>query len=248
MGVPAWGQVIAVAAAVQESSLTNLPGGDRDSVGLVPAAPQPGLGHTRCAPRPGLRRQPVLPGSARRPRMAADARDRGRAAGSAQRLPVRLRAVERRGHHARQRRQLRRRAPGRPRNCGADAGPRAVPGPGRRGRPDATRGAGPSRRPVRVRRDRAGRLRLLRAGRLRLAPGRLPAHRPHRRADAPDRHPRPGRAVRVRPYDTVDPRLRFGRLPASGLRPIPGGPGAANPGRPVPAHSSASARPGPARP
>jgi hypothetical protein len=34
MGVPAFGEVIAVAVAMQESRLINLPGGDRDSVGL----------------------------------------------------------------------------------------------------------------------------------------------------------------------------------------------------------------------
>ena len=42
--VPARGQVIAVATAMQESSLTNLPGGDRDSVGLFQQRPSQGWG------------------------------------------------------------------------------------------------------------------------------------------------------------------------------------------------------------
>ncbi|WP_430788227.1 hypothetical protein [Actinoplanes sp. G11-F43] len=42
--VPARGQVIAVATAMQESSLINLPGGDRDSVGLFQQRPSQGWG------------------------------------------------------------------------------------------------------------------------------------------------------------------------------------------------------------
>jgi hypothetical protein len=44
MQVTARGQVIAVATAMQESSLTNLPGGDRDSVGLFQQRPSQGWG------------------------------------------------------------------------------------------------------------------------------------------------------------------------------------------------------------
>jgi cell wall-associated NlpC family hydrolase len=44
MRVPAWGQVIAVATAMQESSLRNLAGGDRDSVGLFQQRPSQGWG------------------------------------------------------------------------------------------------------------------------------------------------------------------------------------------------------------
>ena len=44
MQVPARGQVIAVATAMQESSLLNLPGGDRDSVGLFQQRPSQGWG------------------------------------------------------------------------------------------------------------------------------------------------------------------------------------------------------------
>jgi murein DD-endopeptidase MepM/ murein hydrolase activator NlpD len=43
-GVPARGWVIAVATAMQESSLQNLPGGDRDSVGLFQQRPSQGWG------------------------------------------------------------------------------------------------------------------------------------------------------------------------------------------------------------
>ncbi len=44
MRVPARGWVIAVATAMQESSLRNLPGGDRDSVGLFQQRPSQGWG------------------------------------------------------------------------------------------------------------------------------------------------------------------------------------------------------------
>lgn len=43
-GVPPWGWVIAVATAMQESSLRNLPGGDRDSIGLFQQRPSQGWG------------------------------------------------------------------------------------------------------------------------------------------------------------------------------------------------------------
>jgi murein DD-endopeptidase MepM/ murein hydrolase activator NlpD len=44
IGVPPRGWVIAVATAMQESSLVNLPGGDRDSVGLFQQRPSQGWG------------------------------------------------------------------------------------------------------------------------------------------------------------------------------------------------------------
>ncbi|BCL14678.1 M23 family metallopeptidase [Micromonospora sagamiensis] len=44
LGVPARGWVIAVATAMQESTLRNLPGGDRDSVGLFQQRPSQGWG------------------------------------------------------------------------------------------------------------------------------------------------------------------------------------------------------------
>ncbi len=43
-GVPPWGWVVAVATAMQESSLRNLPGGDRDSIGLFQQRPSQGWG------------------------------------------------------------------------------------------------------------------------------------------------------------------------------------------------------------
>lgn len=44
MGVPDRGQVVAVATAMQESSLHNLAGGDRDSIGLFQQRPSQGWG------------------------------------------------------------------------------------------------------------------------------------------------------------------------------------------------------------
>ena len=44
LGVAARGQVIALATAIQESSLRNLPGGDRDSLGLFQQRPSAGWG------------------------------------------------------------------------------------------------------------------------------------------------------------------------------------------------------------
>jgi len=44
LGVPARGQLIAVAAAIQESHLANTPGGDRDSIGLFQQRPSQGWG------------------------------------------------------------------------------------------------------------------------------------------------------------------------------------------------------------
>lgn len=43
-GVPAWGRVVAVATAMQESRLRNLPGGDRNSIGLFQQRPSQGWG------------------------------------------------------------------------------------------------------------------------------------------------------------------------------------------------------------
>lgn len=43
-GVPAWGWVVAVATAMQESGLRNLSGGDRDSIGLFQQRPSQGWG------------------------------------------------------------------------------------------------------------------------------------------------------------------------------------------------------------
>jgi hypothetical protein len=42
--VPPWGWVVAVAAAIQESRLRNLPGGDRDSLGVFQQRPSVGWG------------------------------------------------------------------------------------------------------------------------------------------------------------------------------------------------------------
>lgn len=43
-GIPTFGEIVAVAVAIQESGLRNLPGGDRDSVGLFQQRPSQGWG------------------------------------------------------------------------------------------------------------------------------------------------------------------------------------------------------------
>jgi hypothetical protein len=43
-GVPRWGWVVALATAMQESGLRNLPGGDRDSIGVFQQRPSQGWG------------------------------------------------------------------------------------------------------------------------------------------------------------------------------------------------------------
>jgi cell wall-associated NlpC family hydrolase len=50
LSVPPRGWVIAVATAMQESRLTNLPGGDRDSLGLFQQRPSAGWGDTPTGP------------------------------------------------------------------------------------------------------------------------------------------------------------------------------------------------------
>lgn len=52
--VPPWGWVVAVATAIQESSLRDLPGGDRDSIGLFQQRPSQGVGHTEQLTEPAL--------------------------------------------------------------------------------------------------------------------------------------------------------------------------------------------------
>jgi hypothetical protein len=44
LGVPPWGQVVAIATSIQESGLRNLPYGDRDSLGLFQQRPSQGWG------------------------------------------------------------------------------------------------------------------------------------------------------------------------------------------------------------
>jgi len=69
---------VAIAAALQESGLVNLDHGDQDSLGLFQERPsQAGAPQRRSEPR--LLRHPVLPTSARCPRLAADERQRRRA-------------------------------------------------------------------------------------------------------------------------------------------------------------------------
>ena len=55
IGVPIRGWIVAVATAIQESDLRNLPGGARRPDRSVPAAPQSRPGHPDAAARPGVR-------------------------------------------------------------------------------------------------------------------------------------------------------------------------------------------------
>ena len=72
LGVPVRGWVIAVATAIQESNLRNLPGGDRDSVGLFQQRPSQGWGSPAEVHDPVYE---VLPEAAHRPRLAGHATD-----------------------------------------------------------------------------------------------------------------------------------------------------------------------------
>jgi cell wall-associated NlpC family hydrolase len=289
MGVPAWGQVIAVAAAMQESSLTNLPGGDRDSVGLFQQRPSQGWG-TPAALRdpayaasrfyqallavPGWQQMPVTEAAQRvqhsafpfaYERWSAEAITLVNAVGFAAGPPGGPGTAA----------QVP--APAPCPDLGGTAGRMLRAALAQVGDPYVYAATGPdafdcSGLVVYAWRQAGYRLTVRTAEQMRQIATPVPAgqERPGDlifsefntpRVPGGAGHvaivlsagllveaPRTGLPVRVRPYDTVDPRLRFGRLPAPGLRPIPGGPGAANPGRPVPAHSSASARPGPARP
>lgn len=57
LGVPQYGEIIAVATAIQESKLTNLDYGDRDSLGLFQQRPSQGRS---TGPRRTVHRQPDL--------------------------------------------------------------------------------------------------------------------------------------------------------------------------------------------
>ena len=59
-GMPAHAATIALAAALQESKLYNLRGGDRDSLGLFQQRPSQGWGTPQRDPRPGPRHQRLL--------------------------------------------------------------------------------------------------------------------------------------------------------------------------------------------
>ena len=104
LGVSDYGIVIALATAMQESTLRNLDWGDRDSVGLFQQRPSAGWGTVEQLTDPCARRPPVLrrreqpqprqhARSARRLRLGVDAAH-GRSAGRADlRLPRRVRQV-----------------------------------------------------------------------------------------------------------------------------------------------------------
>ncbi len=95
-GLPARAVTIAIATALQESKLRNISFGDRDSLGSVPAAPEPRLGHrsrrssTRCTRRTRLLRRARQGDGLRDPRA-----HRGGAGGATQRLPRGIRPARR---------------------------------------------------------------------------------------------------------------------------------------------------------
>jgi hypothetical protein len=93
LGVPPRGWVIALATAMQESSLRNLPGGDRDSIGLFQQRPSQGWGTPRTATRPRLHRRSLLPAPARHTRLAAAVDHRSRPSRPTLSPPRRLRPL-----------------------------------------------------------------------------------------------------------------------------------------------------------
>ena len=97
-GMPIRGWIIAVATALQESDLRNPAGGDQESIGLVPATAQPGLGHTRADPRSGVRPPQVLREAPHNPQLAINAAHRSGVGGAVQRLPQRVRQARTRRH------------------------------------------------------------------------------------------------------------------------------------------------------
>jgi cell wall-associated NlpC family hydrolase len=274
MGVPGWGQVVAVATAMQESTLRNLSGGDRDSVGLFQQRPSQGWGTPAQLGDPayaagrfyqallavdGWQQMPVAEAAQRVQRSAFPfAYEKWTADAIAIVAAVTFPAAAR---------------PGGP----ATPGPGPAPAPcspvggavGRMlraalaqvGDPYVYAATGPdafdcSGLVVYAWAQAGYRLPLRTAEQMRqvsvpVPPGHeQPGDLIFSQFDTPRvtggaghvaivvspgvlvEAARPGLPVRVRPY-TADPALRFGRLPAAALRPIPGGPGSADrPDRP----------------
>jgi cell wall-associated NlpC family hydrolase len=280
MRVPTWGHVVAVATAMQESSLRNLPGGDRDSVGLFQQRPSqgwgtpaqlrdPGYAATRFYQAllavPGWQQMPLTQAAQRVQRSAfpfayqrwtaaaitlvaaavgfAAAGDAGDAPGGAG-TPV----------------------PGpAPAPCldaGGAAGRMLSAALAQVGDPYVYAATGPdafdcSGLVVYAWRQAGYRLAVRTAEQMRRIAAPVPPgqERPGDLLFSQFNTPRvpggaghvaivvtkgllveaarPGLPVRVRPYDPTQPGLGFGRLPASALRPIPGGPSSADPGQPV---------------
>ena len=100
-GIPEYGWVIGLAAALQESGIRMLDYGDRDSVNMFQQRPSSGWGRPRRAQRPAPRHPRVLrrrrphpqPRPDRHHRLEADERDRRRAGRPALRLSRRVRQV-----------------------------------------------------------------------------------------------------------------------------------------------------------
>jgi hypothetical protein len=98
LNVPSYGWVIAVATAMQESSLINTPGGDRDSVGLFQQRASWGSAGDRMDPAIPARMfytggQQGQPGVVGHRGLPAEGVDRRRPSGPAQRVPERVRQV-----------------------------------------------------------------------------------------------------------------------------------------------------------
>jgi len=71
--LPALAWQVAIQAGMQESTLHNLPGGDRDSAGIFQMRPSQGWGHLRAGDRPDVRGEQVLRRADRHSELAAAA-------------------------------------------------------------------------------------------------------------------------------------------------------------------------------
>jgi cell wall-associated NlpC family hydrolase len=270
MGVPAWGQVVAVAAAMQESSLRNLAGGDRDSVGLFQQRPSQGWGAPAqlrdpayAAARfyqgllavPGWARMPLAEAAQRVQRSAFPlAYERWAADALALVAAVSFTAAPPDGPAA---------AAACP-SLGGPVGRMLAAALAQVGDPYVYAATGPDafdcsglvvyawrqagyRLPVRTAEQMRQLAAPTRAGQeqpgdlvfSQLNTPRVPGGAGHVAIVVSPglliEAPRTGLPVRVRPYNQADPALRFGRLPASALQPIPGGPSSADPVNPPPA-------------
>ena len=92
-GMPAHAATIALAAALQESKLYNLRGGDRDSLGLFQQRPSQGWGTPREILDPVHATNAFYDALDQVPGYAVDAGDRGRAARAALRLSLGVRRL-----------------------------------------------------------------------------------------------------------------------------------------------------------
>ncbi len=101
MGAPPRAWLVALATAMQESTLRNINYGDRDSLGLFQQRPSQGWGSPAAGHRPGLRHADLHRATAGGARLGASAGHGGRADRAALGVPGRLREVGGAGRRAR---------------------------------------------------------------------------------------------------------------------------------------------------